>query len=117
LGKTFLRRGRKGAAEEISGRADKNNNRDWTEDRPWAFQRRFVADAVVSSSREFGVFFQKTIWLFCFCFFFNFVWCKLMLRWKSFEESVVAMGLVGVGGGTSMAGERQLTHQASGALC
>jgi hypothetical protein len=29
-----------------------------------------------------------------------------MLRWKSFEESVVAMGLVGVGGGTSMAGER-----------
>jgi hypothetical protein len=38
------------------------------------------------------------------CLFF--VWCKLMLRWKSFEESVVAMGLVGVGGGTSMAGER-----------
>jgi hypothetical protein len=95
-----LRSGRKGAAEEISGRADNNNNRDWTEDRPWAFQRRFVADAVVSSSREFGVFFQKTIWFF---FFFG---CKLMLRWKSFEESVVAMGLVGVGGGTSMAGER-----------
>jgi len=100
LGKTFLRRGRKGAAEEIS----KNNNRDWTEDRPWAFQWRFVADFVVISSREFGLFFQKTIWL--FFFFFGFVWCKLMLRWKSFEESVVAMGLVGVGGGTSMAGER-----------
>ncbi len=95
-----MRRGRKGAAEEISGRADKNNNRDWTEDRPWAFQRRFVADTAVSSNREFGVFFQKTIWL---CFFFL---VQAILRWKSFEESVVAMGLVGVGGGTSMAGER-----------
>ncbi len=55
---------------------------------------------------------QQRIWAFLsknnlvVFFFFWFVWCKLMLRWKSFEESVVAMGLVGVGGGTSMAGER-----------
>jgi hypothetical protein len=54
-----------------------------------------------SSNREFGFFFQKHNLVVFFL-----VWCKLMLRWKSFEESVVAMGLVGVGGGTSMAGER-----------